>query len=306
MKIKVYVPDIECGSCVKVIGKRFKEVKGITSFIINEDHVDVTYDEAVINPESIMDIIRNAGFRASTTQFERKTFGERVREFRENKAKYAIERRGITYGIVVLILLVVIELLVYNAFLKDAAGMLAKYGWWVFYLDIAVVALGVGIWHILSYKAKVSCMVGMMIGMTIGMQSGLMIGAVIGATNGFFTGALVGMLIGVIIGGWMGKCCGIMGLMEGMMAGVMGGTMGPMISIMMAFDNILWFMPIFMAINIIIICGLSYVMFEEVIENGKDVKKKPIDFVTFASACMIVAALLMIVMVYGPKGAVLI
>ena len=131
-----------------------------------------------------------------------------------------------------------------------------------------------------------------------------MLGAVFGATNGFFVGSMVGMLIGVAIGAWAGCGCGVMGWMQGMMAGLMGGTMGPMISIMMFNDHLMLFMPFYIAINVLILWGFSYMVYEEIVE-GKRVERKPYDLLTLASLTLIIGAALSILMVYGPKSILL-
>lgn len=302
MKATIYVPDIECDSCVKILNKSFKDLEGINSWVVKEDKVIFDYDDSKLSSEKLVKIIKDRDFRASLNPFERKTFRERIRDFKENPKKYALERRGVKYTLSVFFLLIILEVLSYWAFFNKVEGFFGNYAIWFFYLTISVVVIGGVLWHFYSYRAKVTCMVGMMIGMTVGMQTGMMIGAIVGATNGFFVGAMVGMIIGVIVGAITGTCCGVMGIMEGMMAGLMGGTMGPMISLMMFFDHLHWFMPLYILINIIILGGLSYMLFEEVIEHNQNVKKRPVEFVTFASICIIVMLVLSVVMVYGPKS----
>jgi len=301
MKVKIYVPEIECESCVKLIERKFKAVQGIESLKVHDDSADITYDESLVKPEVLVQTIKDLGFRADVRPFERKTIKERLKDLKANKTKYELELKGISYAFATFLLLVLLQVTAYFAFLKNIPNFISVYGWWILYLDISVVALTAALWHFSSYKAKITCMVGMMVGMTFGMQTGMMLGAVIGATNGFFTGALVGMILGVAVGAFAGKCCGVMGIMEGMMAGVMGGTMGAMISVMMLFDHILLFMPVFILINIIILFGLSYMLFEEVVEN-KEVKKVKIDFATFASVCVIVTGVLFAIILYAPKS----
>jgi hypothetical protein len=110
------------------------------------------------------------------------------------------------------------------------------------------------------------------------------------------------MLISVGLGALTGQCCGIMGVLEGMMAGVMGGTMGPMVTVMMFSDNLNVFMPFYVVINLIIMWGLVYMMYEEGVEGKQGVRTKDIDFFTFSSFVIVVAALIIITMVYGPKS----
>ncbi len=301
MDATIYVPDIECDSCVKLITKRLESQKGVTDFEVDEGAVIVEYDDAAVKADAIVGLIRKDGFRASLAPFDRKSLGERWRDFRENKSKYAIERDGIVYALSAFVFLLLVEAIAYVGFFDTIPGFLSHYGWWLLYLDITVVSVGLGLWHISAYRARMTCMVGMMLGMTVGMQAGMMLGAVVGATNGFFIGSMAGMLVGVFTGVVAGKGCGVMGTMQGMMAGLMGGTMGPMISVMMFSDHLLWFMPFYMAINVAIMAGMSYMVYEEMVE-GKEVFRQPLDFLTFVSACIIIAAVFVIIMVYGPKA----
>ena len=298
--MRVYVPDIECDSCVKLISKKLQS-QGITNLKVNLDSVDVPDDKKNV----CIATIRSLGFRADTNPFERKTIKERWRDWKENPKKYKIEFTGLQYLAGVIGILAGLYAVAYFSLLKNIPDFTANYGWWMFYLIISIAVVAIGMWHYYAYNAKVTCMVGMMIGMTFGMQTGMMIGAIIGATNGFFVGALSGMLIGTAVGSITGKCCGVMGVMEGMMAGVMGGTMGPMISVMMFSDNLLIFMPFYMIINIIIVLGLSYMLFEEVVEHNAMIKKEPLDFMTLASICVVIATALAALMVYGPSSSLI-
>ena len=176
---------------------------------------------------------------------------------------------------------------------------LGRYAVWLLYLNITIAALGTALWHFMAHKAQVSCMLGMMIGMTFGMQTGMMLGAVIGATNGFFAGAMTGMIAAVAIGIITGRCCGIMGIMQGMMAGVMGGTMGPMITLMMFSDHLALFMPFYMAVNLAITAGGSYMIYKELEGQGE---KKPASFSVFISLCVIASFAFAMLMLYGPKS----
>lgn len=302
MKKRIYVPDIECDSCSRLINKKFKSVQGIENVTIKDDYLDVDYDESLIKAENLVTTVKNAGFRASFEPFDRKSLKERIRDFKENTHKYKIELQGFMYSIYVFLILTALEGIAYFGFFSSIPNFFAKYGVWLLYLNITVATVGFAIWHFSAYKTKVTCMTGMMIGMTVGMQAGMMLGAIIGATNGFFTGSMAGMIIGVIVGAITGKCCGVMGVMEGMMAGLMGGTMGPMVSVMMFSDHLNIFMPFYMIVNVLILWGFSYMVFEELVENSSNVKKSPIDFVTFASICILVTIGLILLIMYGPKS----
>ncbi|MFQ5621522.1 MAG: hypothetical protein ACE5FT_06805, partial [Candidatus Nanoarchaeia archaeon] len=204
-------------------------------------------------------------------------------------------------GITFLVLAILNSTLAYYINLTDAT-FVGKYAWWIFYLTLSVVSIGGAMWHFKAYKAQYTCMVGMMVGMTIGMQSGMMVGFVLGVTNGFFTGALVSMILGSAVGAYTGRCCGIMGVMEGIMAGIMGGTMGPMISVMMFNDNILWFVPAYMALNTAILIGLSFMIFEEVVEENKGIIKKPMSLKRFVGISTLTLIILMGIMLLTPAS----
>ncbi len=288
-KKTIYSPDITCGSCVKVLSKLFEHTKGIEKFSISvtSSAIELEYDPSALSEEQLLQLIHNKGYRASFSVFGRKTFSDRCKDFFENKEKYAMEYTMLRYSALSLLLLILIQAIVWKTVFGGDVTLLTTKALWILYLDIAVVALGAALWHFHAYKTEVPCMVGMMIGMTLGMQSSMLLGTIIGATNGIFVGSVVGVLIGIALGAFNGKCCGIMGIMEGMMAGVMGGTMGPMIAVMMQFDRLLWFMPLFMLVNLFILWGLSYMLYEEVVEENPTVEKQPLDFMTFFSFCLV-------------------
>ena len=302
MNVKIYCPDIECDSCVKVIKKAFEKLKGIEKVDVNNDSIDISYKKEALNHEELILAIISKGYRASLEPFQRKTFRERMRDFRENKNKYEVEYKMIRYSFLTLLILLAFEAAAYFAMFKQNPNFLHKYGWWIFYLNIAIISVAAAMWHLKSYRGQVTSMIGMMLGMTFGMQTGLMIGAIIGATNGIFVGGMTGMLTGVLVGFYNGKCCGIMGALEGMMAGMMNGVMGSMIGVMFFADHILWFMPFFIIINLAIMWGLSYMIYEEFVEGNQKTKKAPLSFGTFLSYCFIAAIILIVIMIYGPKS----
>jgi hypothetical protein len=205
------------------------------------------------------------------------------------------EMNALMYFIAGFIILSLLEAVVYIGF-----PAMSKYVIWLLYLNITIAALGTALWHFFAHKAVINCMLGMMIGMTFAMQTGMMLGAIISATNGFFVGAMVGMLISVGIGILTGKCCGIMGIMQGMMAGVMGGTMGPMITLMMFSDHLNIFMPVYMAVNLAIIAGGSYMIYKEL--KAQQPELKPASFAVFIALCVIASFAIALIMIFGPKS----
>ena len=298
MKTKIYSPDIECDSCTKILKNAFEKMQGIQKYEVAKNHIEVEYDESLIQPQNIIEVIKEKGYKASFDIYTKKSIKERAKEFVLNKEKYKIEYLMLKNIAMTFIGLLILDaLLIYFKSVSDPL-FFGKYVWWLFYLTISVVAIMGAIWHFKAYKTQYTCMVGMMVGMTIGMQTGFMIGAVIGATNGFFIGAIVAMILGCIVGAYCGSSCGIMGIMEGLMAGLMGGTMGPMITVMMFNEKIFWFMPIYMAINIIILIGLIYMIFEEVVED-REVAAKPMSLNAFFYICLAALAALSAIMIYA-------
>jgi copper chaperone CopZ len=301
MKEKIFIPDIECDSCTKLLNRKFKNIEGVEEFTIENDGIEVQYDREAVSSDKLIKNIQSLGFRASLNPFERKNFRERMRDMRENRGKYATMRKAFWYSIFIFLILLGLQAIAYFGFLSSIPDFLAKFGIWLFYLDISVAALAASAWYMYTQKGHITCMTGMMIGMTLGMQTGMMIGAVHGAVNGFFIGAMVGMLSGTIVGFISGSSCGNMGIMQGMMAGIMGGTMGPMITMMMFTDHVKIFMPFYIVINLLILAGFIYMYFEEVVENKKIVKRD-VDFMSLAAISVIVTFALTALLVYGPKS----
>ncbi|MEM4554971.1 MAG: hypothetical protein QXT25_03930 [Candidatus Anstonellaceae archaeon] len=167
------------------------------------------------------------------------------------------------------------------------------------YTVIASVALSSAVVYYNLYRTGFTCMEGMMIGMTIGMVGGFLFGGIIGATNGMFVGSVIGMLVGIGLGVYCGKCCGIMGTMEGIMAGLMGGTMGAMISIMMIYDNLAFFMPLLIVICITILAGLAYMIYASV---HKRERKASFSFIDILKLTFLLWIISFLVIMFGPKG----
>lgn len=300
----IYCPDIECGSCIKVITRALEGKEGVQQFTITKDYIKIVHDPNKAPRDELASIIREKGFRAGFEPFSRKTFGERWRDFRENREKYSLEYRMLKYSASTFGLLLLIGFIVFWGLFNSSAELLSKYGWWFLYLAISVVAIGSAMWHFQSYKGNITSMTGMMIGMTFGMQTGFLIGTILGATNGMFVGSMAGMLSGVIVGWSNGKRSGIMGIMEGTMAGIMAGLMGAMTGVMLLVDHIFLFMPVFMLLNLLVLYGLSYMLFEEMVEENKTIEKRPVGFSTFFLLCFLAALILMAIMIFAPKSGI--
>ncbi len=206
--------------------------------------------------------------------------------------RHALEHRAVIYSLVILGVLGLLQFSAYLVFPN-----LASYWVWLIYIDLAVISIGAAAWHVASHKGGLACMPGMMVGMTFGMQTGLMVGAIVAANNGLIVGAFAGMISGMAAGVYNGRDFGMMGIMEGLMAGMMNGIMGAMIGIMFFFDNILLFMPFFIAANLIIMWGLSLLVFEQ--HSGQE--KKPAPFAGLLIFCIAASALLAALIVAGPR-----
>jgi len=217
--------------------------------------------------------------------------------------KFEIEKKILLMILLSFIVASVVEIGIHFLFLKSS-GLMIKYALWFLYLNISLAFLIGSISYFFSYKTKINCMTGMMIGMTIGMQTGMMIGAIVGATNGFFIGAMTGTILGVGIGIIVGiKSKTTMGVLQGMMSGIMGGTMGPMISVMMFFDHLTFFMPLYIIINVAILVVMSYMFYEESVLNSKeDLKRNPIDITTVVFITVIITIILISIILFLPRS----
>ncbi len=221
----------------------------------------------------------------------------RIKDFWYNTHEYPAEYTLLKHGGITLLILLAIQAIL-TFLLPETA--LTKYAWWIAYASTSVVSIAVGVAHLKAYQTTIDCMTGMMIGMTIGMQTGMMIGTILGATNGLFIGAIISMILAISIGIYTGRCCGIMGVMEGMMAGTMGGTMGAMIGTMFNVDHILWFMPLFMLVNIAIMIGFSIMLYEEISAKQKP-ETKTISQSKFLMLCTIAVLLISLLILWGPR-----
>jgi hypothetical protein len=188
----------------------------------------------------------------------------KIRSLAAAKRKYLFEWQLLTQVIVTVLLLVALEaiyLLYRNDHIFTHEFLLD------IYLTLSVVLVAGAVRYLKSYGANLeSTHLGMMTGMTLGMQTGMMVGIILGATDGFFVGALIAMVVAATLGAIGGACSGVAGILEGLMAGSMGGMMGAMAGTMLL-DDLFWFMPPFMLLNVIIMIGLVYLVFKEATEN---------------------------------------
>lgn len=215
------------------------------------------------------------------------------------KKEFASENKIFTYSIGTLAILIIGTALAYLSGLRDFPNS-TVYLPFYFLAIIVSVMTSFSYFHIWCYKKRMTCSNGMMVGMTVGMISGLLVGLIIGATNGMFYGSLLGIVFGVGLGVKLGKCCGIMGALEGMMAGLMAGIMGAMTAVMLVNDNLILFLYFFFGLSAIILYGLSYMMFKEA-GTVKEGEFKT-GFLKFFLFSLILFAVLLSVMLFGPKG----
>ncbi|MBI5797480.1 heavy metal translocating P-type ATPase, partial [Candidatus Woesearchaeota archaeon] len=136
MKTKIYVPDMECDSCIKVLDKRFAKLSGVEETKFSQDSVDISYDEKSISLTQIIETIKVAGYRAGLHPFDKKTFTERIREFKEKRAKYELEHKIIPYTGAIFLILSIIQIIAYFFYFKSIPNFISQYAWWFFYLNI--------------------------------------------------------------------------------------------------------------------------------------------------------------------------
>jgi hypothetical protein len=212
------------------------------------------------------------------------------------------ERNLINYTLNSLLILIILGSLAYSSWLRNLPSG-SNYLPLIVLSILGSISVVFSYYHMMCYRKEMSCTNGMMVGMTVGMIAGFLAGAIIGATNGMFVGSVVGVIIGMLLGGNLGRCCGIMGAMEGMMAGLMAGTMGAMLSVMMINDNLMVFLYFLFAICIVILGALSYMMYREAGAASKN--DLNINFSGFVITSILLTAVLVAIMFFGPKGALI-
>jgi len=137
---KLYIPDIECDSCIRVISKKLKQQD--IPFIAYEDSVDVAKEDVTKTKE----IISKLQFRVSETPFERKTLSERFRDFKENPKKYLLEKKVFLYSFIIFIILIAIQSVAFYT-VWNTSDFFNHYAIWLLYLDISIAVIAAGIWH---------------------------------------------------------------------------------------------------------------------------------------------------------------
>jgi len=247
-----------------------------------------------------------------------------IKKFVSDPKSFNAERQMLQVGAIAFVIIVATMAALYFGYFKTIPNFAAKYGMYMIYAAISVTVIGIGVWHIKAYRHTFNCSMGMMVGMTIGMMAGFLLGAIVGATNGMFMGSVFGMFTGMFIGAWSARTCGIMSIMEGLMAGLMGGLMGAMTTVMMLNDNLMIFMPLLVGSIAVIMGGMSVMIYKEQSslrsrrpEGSSQIYKESVDHrntipkndiydkLAFISLLFMLAMLTVLIMVYGPKSALL-
>ena len=230
-----------------------------------------------------------------------------ARDRKSNSKKMQTEKQMVKVGAIAFIIIAAAMYALYLGYFRLIPNFGAKYGLYMLYTAISVTVIGVGIWHIKSYRHAFDCSMGMMVGMTVGMMVGFLLGAIIGATNGMFMGSVYGMFTGMFSGAWCARNCGIMSVMEGLMAGLMGGLMGAMTTVMMLNDNLVIFMPTLIGSIIVIMAGMSVMIYKESVEHRDTIPTKDrYEMFSYITLLFMLAILTTFIMVYGPKSALLV
>jgi copper chaperone CopZ len=290
-----------CEACEKLLKMEIGEIKGVT--LVEADYAKgiVEVQGAGFAEKQVIAAIEKAGYGVgedySGKSFERE-LGGFLADFASGKPNTATIRKCFIYSVASFAALAILAFAL-SQLLSAKPSQLAYF----IYSAITAVAVGGAIALHRAYKSGYTCMEGMMIGMTIGMMAGFMFGAIAGATNGMFVGSIFGMAIGMLVGAYAGKCCGIMGIMEGLMAGLMGGTMGAMLTVMMAFDNLDIFIPIFLAACLLVLAGLKYMLHSYI---GRRKQGALMPFAQFFSLCLALLLAAIAVIVFAPRAGVVV
>ncbi len=292
-----------CGACEKVI-ERVVQKNGGTVDEVDANTGTVRFHSQQERLDAIRGELAIKGFRERDGAEDRgdpaRVFGY-VRSIIAGEQHVELENTLLNYAIGSAAFLIFSGSFIYGSLL-DAFGTPIRAVSMLLFVVAAAVLTAYSYAHMSAYRKWMSCANGMMVGMTTGMASGYMVGAVLGATNGMFIGSVGGMAVGIAIGLALGRFCGIMGAMEGMMAGLMSGTMGAMTTVMMINDNVIAFMYLLVGVCAVIIAGLSYMMFREAGPAPAGGYRG--GFAVFAWMSVALSAMMLLVMIYGPKSGV--
>jgi hypothetical protein len=300
-EFELRLAGMTCGSCEKLIERiaadegasimHINAKDGVATLLCREDRLDALKGRLAQKgfPEREAD-----GARGSPEGVKRYLLsllaGEPHVEVESNLMKYAAGS---------LVVLLAVGAFGYGYLLKAFGSPVAAVSLFLLVVGGSVMVV-FSYFHMACYRKNMSCSNGMMVGMTTGMIAGYITGALVAATNGMFVGSVVGLAFGVGIGLALGRHCGIMGALEGIMAGLMSGIMGAMTSIMLINDNLLAMLYILGGISITTLGGLSYMMHREA--GPAPMAELGARFDNFFMASVLLSALLLLTMIYGPKG----
>ncbi len=293
-----------CGACEKVI-ERVATHGGaaIRQIDANRGLVELACPEGSIG--AIRQQLAEKGFRElQEDDLERgnvRRFLSYCKAVLAGEKHVMIENRLLNYALGSGVLLGIAGAISYGPFLA-AFGTPAAAASLIAFVVLTAVMSVYSLFHMETYRKGMSCQNGMMVGMTSGMASGYMVGAVIGATNGMFVGSVAGTAIGIAIGLGLGRYSGIMGAMEGIMAGLMAGTMGAMTAVMLLNDNLLAFLYILSGLCMVMVGGLSYMMFREAGPAPSAASRA--GFGRFAGLSAALSAMMAVIMLFGPRAAI--
>lgn len=261
--------------------------------------ISVTINGHALNLDQPLELLFDGGAVSKQVRSEPLTRPAKSDEPDHRERLFLHSRNTVITFFVVLL----VEFLIARWDVMGVSPLAERYGLWILYLDVSVVALMATVFYMRSYVyGRVTHMVGMLIGMTIGMQVGTMVGGVIGATNGFFLGAMIGMGLGSLSGVITAWCCGAMAVLHALMSGVMGGTMGAMVVVMMMPDHVLVFMPVFTALNILILICFTYIFYRECVLDDQCVSRHSLSLLPLLATCLLMTLGLSFLIIAGPKG----
>jgi len=302
---RLALSGMTCGACEKVI-ERVVTQNGAVVTEIDAGQGIVEIRSAPDGVEAIRQQLAQRGFRErGENDSEERGDPRRVLAYIKSvvagDSHVQVESRLLNYALGTTAILALAGAASYGTML-GTYGNPASAASLIFFVILSAVMTVYSVSHMDTYRKGMTCSNGMMVGMTAGMVGGYMIGAVIGATNGMFVGSVTGTAAGIAIGLAVGRHSGVMGAMEGIMAGLMSGTMGAMTTVMMINDNLLAFLYILGGICFATTGLLSYMMFREAGPAPRHGFRG--GFVRFLVGSGSIGALMMLIILYGPKGGI--
>jgi copper chaperone len=63
--VTLYIEGMSCGHCLNAVNRSLASLPGVTLDSVEIGRASLRYDESVVDPETIQNAVRDAGYRAA-------------------------------------------------------------------------------------------------------------------------------------------------------------------------------------------------------------------------------------------------